>query len=1015
MSTSRRVLSMVAAACGLVLASTRAEAQYFGRNKVQYETFHFQVLKTEHFDVYYYPAEEDGARIVGRMAERWYARLSNILSDSLHGRQPILLYASGAQFQQTNAVEGDLGEGTGGVTESFKRRVVIPFGISLAETDHVLGHELVHAFQYDITARGPGGGPGATNLPLWFIEGMAEYLSLGPEDAFTSMWMRDAVLHNDIPTIKKMDDPKYFPYRYGQAFWAYIGSNYGEDIIGTLLRAASRARDPLIAFRNVLRIDPDSLSAHWHSALRDAFSAANTTAAVGDSGVALLTKQSTGGRLNVGPALSPDGNRVAFISERDLFSVDIFLADANTGRIIRRLTSTARNAHLESIQFIYSSGAFSPDGQRFALATTVRGRPALTVLNAENGSTVQEARLPGLDDILNPSWSPNGHEVVFTGQAGGMSDLYIYDLDARQLRQVTHDAFADLEPAWSPDGNTIAFVSDRFGTDLDNLSYGRYRLALLDVGSGRISQLPQLGAGIQLNPQWGQGARSLFFLADPDGLTNVYRMDMQSNEVTRITDLPLGVSGITVLSPSLAVASGTDRMMISVRNHDINEIRRLDGSQALAGTPVPSIERRPSLAVGNLGAPSQVAQYLADSHTGLPASASFTQGRVPNSLQLDYVAPPSIAAGTDPFGTYVGGGSALFWSNMMGDQQLITALQINGSLRDILAEVGYVNRRHRFDWGVTAANIPYVTAFFQEGIDTVTINGQTGQALIQRETLYRQTSREITGLLNYPFSRVSRAEFQLGIQNIGFGIETRDFAYDQFGNFIGERKQNTSAGPSLTLGTLTTALVYDNSLFGGTGPVTGRRWRLEASPTFGNLNFVGALADIRQYAMPIRPLTLAARIMHFGRYGADAENSRLFPLYIGYAQLVRGHDVNSFANGECGNTGDTTCPVFDKLVGSKMLVGNLEARLPVLGPLGLLARSVPLPTDLFVFADAGVAWTNAEKPTIFGGTRSLATAVGSGLRINVFGALIAELALVRPLDRPQKGWYFQFSLTQGGF
>src|SRR4051812_34660564 len=123
----RRVVPILAAAFGLALAAPRAEAQYFGRNKVQYESFHFQVLKTEHFDVYFYPVEAEGARQVGRMAERWYARLSNILGDSLHGRQPILLYASPTQFQQTNAVEGDLGEGTGGVTESFKRRVVIPF------------------------------------------------------------------------------------------------------------------------------------------------------------------------------------------------------------------------------------------------------------------------------------------------------------------------------------------------------------------------------------------------------------------------------------------------------------------------------------------------------------------------------------------------------------------------------------------------------------------------------------------------------------------------------------------------------------------------------------------------------------------------------------------------------------------------------------------------------------------------------------------------------------------------
>src|SRR5262249_8534946 len=180
-----------------------------------YQTFDFQVLRTQHFDLYFYPEERDAAQIAARMAERWYARLGTLLGDSIHRRQPVILYASQAQFQQTNAIPEDIGEGTGGVTESAKRRVIIPVAVSLAETDHVLGHELVHAFQYDITGQGRNGQPGATTLPLWFIEGMAEYLSLGPADPNTAMWLRDAVQRNALPQIRDLDNPKYFPYRWG--------------------------------------------------------------------------------------------------------------------------------------------------------------------------------------------------------------------------------------------------------------------------------------------------------------------------------------------------------------------------------------------------------------------------------------------------------------------------------------------------------------------------------------------------------------------------------------------------------------------------------------------------------------------------------------------------------------------------------------------------------------------------------------------------------------------------------
>ena len=152
-----------------------ASAQYFGRNKVQYEAFKFQVLRTAHFQVYYYAEEREAAQQAARLAERWYARLSTILHHELRGAQPLVLYASHPHFEQTNAISGELDESTGGVTESLKRRIVLPLAGPLDETDHVIGHELVHAFQYDITGSGRGAGgslPGVARLPLWFIEGI---------------------------------------------------------------------------------------------------------------------------------------------------------------------------------------------------------------------------------------------------------------------------------------------------------------------------------------------------------------------------------------------------------------------------------------------------------------------------------------------------------------------------------------------------------------------------------------------------------------------------------------------------------------------------------------------------------------------------------------------------------------------------------------------------------------------------------------------------------------------------
>jgi hypothetical protein len=203
----------------VVGSSAPTSAQYFGRNKVQYHTFDFQVLKTPTFDIYYYPGEREGVDHAARMAERWNARLERIFDYELTGRQPLILYASHLDFEQTNIISGELGEGTGGVTESLRRRIILPLAGPLTDTDHVIGHELVHAFQYDLAAP-PGRRPdqyGLERLPLWFVEGMAEYLTLGSVDPNTAMWLRDAVRQEKLPGIDKLQDSRYFPYRWGQA------------------------------------------------------------------------------------------------------------------------------------------------------------------------------------------------------------------------------------------------------------------------------------------------------------------------------------------------------------------------------------------------------------------------------------------------------------------------------------------------------------------------------------------------------------------------------------------------------------------------------------------------------------------------------------------------------------------------------------------------------------------------------------------------------------------------------
>jgi len=176
------------------------------------------------------------------MAERSYARLSRVLHHEFQGRKPIILYASQSDFQQTNVT--DVFEGLEGSTDFFKHRMVLPFTGSYHDFEHVLTHEMVHQFQYDVYSRGRIGAGVQTlinvNPPLWFMEGMAEYLSRGPIDPFTAMTLRDAALNGHLPSIEQMTyDPNIFPYHYGHALMAYIGEKWGDEAIGEILQAST--------------------------------------------------------------------------------------------------------------------------------------------------------------------------------------------------------------------------------------------------------------------------------------------------------------------------------------------------------------------------------------------------------------------------------------------------------------------------------------------------------------------------------------------------------------------------------------------------------------------------------------------------------------------------------------------------------------------------------------------------------------------------------------------------------
>src|SRR5687768_7468425 len=618
--------SVVAALC----VGMPAQAQYFGRNKVQYEKFDWRILKTDHFDLFFYPAESLKVHDAGRQSERWYTRLSDIFRHQFD-RKSIVWYADHPDFQQTNVIGDQLSEGTGGVTEGMRTRVIMPFTGVYKDDEHVTGHELVHVFQYNIaeTAPGQGGLARLGALPLWLIEGMAEYFSLGRNDALTAMWMRDAVLQNRFPTIKQLtNDSRFFPYRYGQALWAYIGGRWGDRAVVDVYRAALRVGWDQALVRT-LGLSSDSLSKDWASANRAFYAGQIAGRTHPDSAGRTVVRLKERSEYNLGPSQSPDGRYVAFFtSKTNLFGIDLVLADAATGRIVRQLAGPQSDGHFDAISFINSSGDFSPDGSRFAFIVYADGDNQITILNTRNGDVLKKFQPQGIGSIYNVAWHPNGRQLAFTGSKGGVSDLYLVDVESGQLRQLTNDKYADLQPSFSADGRTIVFATDRHPeTSFERLTFGDLQIATLDVETGAVTVHTGFPTGKHINPQFSPDGRSVYFISDQDGVSDVYRMEVASNQIFRLTRLATGASGISHLSPALSVARGTGTVMFTVFKDQGHEIVALDPSR-LAGEPValggPRVASAAVLPPGDVAGIMTVAAYLADPNTGLVSGADFT-------------------------------------------------------------------------------------------------------------------------------------------------------------------------------------------------------------------------------------------------------------------------------------------------------------------------------------------------------------------------------------------------------
>jgi hypothetical protein len=1023
------------------------------------------------------------------MVERAYARLSRVLRHEFRERKPLIVYASHGDFQQTNVLPMFIDESTGGVTEAYRSRMILPFTGSYAHFDHVLTHELVHAFQFDVIFRRGvmvDAVPLGPRLPLWFLEGMAEYLSVGRVDALTAAWLRDAVLSGylrSMDELNRRDD--YLSYRFGQALWAWIAGRWGDEVVGILLQKAPRVGLER-AFAGTLGMTLDALGEAWTRAVRLEH-LPEVAALEPPDGFArpLLGRERLEDPWALAPALSPDGRRIAYLSQRTGFAFDLWLADAATGRVERRVVEAARSADFESLRYMNSGAAFSPDGRYLAFAAQSAGRDALYVYDVERRRIARRLRIE-LSAVTAPTWSPDGRRIAFSGLDGGVSDLYVTDLDGN-VERLTDDRFADLLPAWSPDGRTLAFTTDRGpGTDFERLAYGNFRTALYDLATGDITLLPGQDEGKNVSPVWAPDGGSLIWVGDRTGTNDLYRYDLGTGRLERITTLVSGAIGIAPLSPVLSRAAngalafvhferaGYDILLVddpdALPRRPVPTVRPVAGARAAgsadaadgAGVPVGAVTDRlstgPAGPAGGRGfagsyyrggeglrpsgraappadpgaAPISVMALLDSAALALPDPQRFQFRDYRPRLTPDVVGRPSIGARVGGhYGNGLYGGSFIALSDMLGGHNVLAALALNGALADASVHAGYAFLGARPKLSVALSQTPFYRYF---GTAVLPVGDDASRDAVAN-VFVRDVLRGGQAQVSYPFSRFRRIEVGALAAHYATDVLYRGYVRSTGGPYVRDE-----ALESLGFVQPTAAIVFDNAVFGWTGPILGRRYRLQVARTAGGLSYSEVLADARNYWNWRQQVVLAVRAFGLVRRGEDADR---FALYWGGPYFLRGWDGGSFdlEGGECrasrdaaGGASLSRCPVRDQLIGSSAALVNAELRVPVIRELQVGGLGSFPPIDAVAFVDGGLAWDHGvcqladptrtrrceatepvrvvlrrapdRDPYVY---RAPLFSAGVGLRVNVFYTVL-RLDYAVPFDRPGRRGVFSVGL-----
>jgi hypothetical protein len=554
MPSIRKGAAVLLGLAALLIFSATAEAQTFGQNKVQYRRYDWRSISSDHFEVYFYTGLDSVAMRVLDLAEKTHVYLSAHMGHSLTRRVPIVLFGSHHDFAQTNITPELIDGSTGGFTEALRNRVVLPFTGSYEDLRHVVVHELVHAVMFDLLYEGNAASMIARQSfytpPLWFAEGMAEYYSLGVESN-AQMILRDGTIEGYLPPLAWASG--YIVYKQGQSAVDYLVRRYGEDRLRDLLQRIRAMGNFDRAFQRSIGMTPENFDRQWRDWLKEAYWPTVTDKQGPDKFARRLTDhRHDTSNLNTAPAVSPQGDRIAYFSDRRQYT-DVYVMSALDGRVLRRLIRGERNTKFEGIPSFRSSLTWSPDGERVALTAKSGGRDVLYVVWAANGHVEREVQLP-CESLYYPSWSPVSDSIVVVGVREGRSDLWLVRANHPKNEppiRLTDDTYDEKEPAWSPDGTSLVFASDRHTPVVlypqrQERGFGSYGLYTMDLATRHIAPIVDT-YGDDHCPVWSPDGKKLLFISDRNGTPNAYVYDTTDSLVVQLTDV---IGGIQSLSTS---------------------------------------------------------------------------------------------------------------------------------------------------------------------------------------------------------------------------------------------------------------------------------------------------------------------------------------------------------------------------------------------------------------------------------------------------------------------------------